>query len=173
MEQTNGNQTTSRRTKIQMLELLREYDGHPGITVKDFCSLHQISEGSFYSARKRHRSADTIKNYDTIQVVGKIMDLSPGYCGIICAGGCIKVKLKQKLANYLYDEVYIVTASLGSSAKIGKNVNVVATLLRSSDNECYYKNVSCRIDSKGIPFYKLSETETRKSKVKLCITRGF
>jgi hypothetical protein len=31
------------------------------MTVKDFCSLHQISEGSFYSARKRHRSAGTLK----------------------------------------------------------------------------------------------------------------
>lgn len=61
MEQTNGNQLISRRTKIQMLELLSQYDGNPGMTVKDFCRLHQISEGSFYSARKRHRCADTSK----------------------------------------------------------------------------------------------------------------
>ena len=61
MEQTNGNQPISRRNKIQMLELLSQYDGNPGMTVKDFCSLHQISKGSFYSARKRHRSAGTLK----------------------------------------------------------------------------------------------------------------
>jgi hypothetical protein len=61
MEQTNGNQSTSRRTKIQMLELLSDYDENPGMTVKDFCRLHQITEGSFYSARKRHRCAGISK----------------------------------------------------------------------------------------------------------------
>lgn len=61
MEQTNGNRPISRRNKIQMLELLSQYDGNPGMTIKDFCSLHQISEGSFYSARKRHRSVGTLK----------------------------------------------------------------------------------------------------------------
>ena len=61
MEQINGNQPISRRNKIQMLELLSQYDENPGMTVKEFCSLHQISEGSFYSARKRHRSAGTSK----------------------------------------------------------------------------------------------------------------
>lgn len=29
------------------------------MTVKAFCKLHQISEGSFYSARKRYRSSVT------------------------------------------------------------------------------------------------------------------
>jgi hypothetical protein len=61
MEQINSNQPISRRNKIQMLELLNEYDRNPGMTVKAFCSLHQISEGSFYSARKRHRSSATSK----------------------------------------------------------------------------------------------------------------
>lgn len=55
MEQTNGNHPASRRSKAQILELLWEFDKSPGISVKDFCRLHKISEGSFYTARKRHR----------------------------------------------------------------------------------------------------------------------
>ena len=54
MEQTNGKQIIFRRNKSQMLELLSEYDKKPGMTVKAFCKIHQINEGSFYSARKRH-----------------------------------------------------------------------------------------------------------------------
>lgn len=55
MEQTNGRQVITRRTKAQILDLLGEYDKNHGMTVRDFCKLHQISEASFYSARKRHR----------------------------------------------------------------------------------------------------------------------
>jgi len=57
MEQTNGKQVVSRRGKTQMLELLSLYDKDHGMTVKAFCKLHQISEASFYTARKRNRSA--------------------------------------------------------------------------------------------------------------------
>ena len=61
MEQTTGNQSTSRRSKEQILELLNEYDKDHGTTVKAFCKLHQISEGSFYSARSRYRPAGISK----------------------------------------------------------------------------------------------------------------
>ena len=54
---TNGQAITSRRSKEQILELLNEYDKDHGTTVKAFCKLHQISEGSFYSARNRYRAA--------------------------------------------------------------------------------------------------------------------
>jgi hypothetical protein len=57
MEQTTSNLSSSRRTKAQMLKLLSEYDKNHGLTVKAFCELHQISEGSFYYTRNRHRSA--------------------------------------------------------------------------------------------------------------------
>ena len=56
MEQTNGNQPLSRPDKAKVLDLLKEYDKSRGITIKAFCKLHQISEGSFYSARSRHRA---------------------------------------------------------------------------------------------------------------------
>lgn len=45
-----------RRSKRQILNLLREFDNSQGITAKDFCKQHQISEGTFYSARKRNNS---------------------------------------------------------------------------------------------------------------------
>jgi len=58
MEQPNGRQPISRRSKAQILELLSEYGKSQGMTVRAFCELHQISEGSFYSARSRYRSGD-------------------------------------------------------------------------------------------------------------------
>jgi hypothetical protein len=61
MKQTSGRKLNSRRSKIQVLDLLREYERSPGMAVKAFCKLHQISEGSFYAMRKRHRSAITLK----------------------------------------------------------------------------------------------------------------
>ena len=57
MEQTNKKQTKSRRSREQTLELINKFDKTQGITVNAFRKLHQISEGSFYSARSRYRSA--------------------------------------------------------------------------------------------------------------------
>ena len=57
MDQSNLNHNP-RRTKAQMLELLAEYDKTTGMTVKDFCQLHKVTEGSFYTARKRHLAAE-------------------------------------------------------------------------------------------------------------------
>ena len=39
-----------------MLDLLAEYERAEGMTIKDFCQLHKVTEGSFYTARKRHRA---------------------------------------------------------------------------------------------------------------------
>ena len=61
MDQLNDKKITSRHSKSQMLEMLDEYDKTKGITIKEFCKLHQISEGSFYSARKRHRARSSKK----------------------------------------------------------------------------------------------------------------
>jgi len=55
MEQTEVKPVKIRRTRQQITQLLRAYDKSEGITVKDFCRKHDISEGAFYSARKRHR----------------------------------------------------------------------------------------------------------------------
>jgi hypothetical protein len=56
MEQTESKPIKVRRTKKQITQLLKEYDKSDGITAKEFCRKHHISEGAFYSARKRHRS---------------------------------------------------------------------------------------------------------------------
>jgi hypothetical protein len=56
MEQTEPKSIKSKRTRQEMAQLLREYDKGQGISAKDFCQKHQISEGAFYSARKRQRS---------------------------------------------------------------------------------------------------------------------
>ena len=56
MEQTEPKSIKSKRTRQEMAQLLREYDKSQGISAKDFCRKHQISEGAFYSARKRQRS---------------------------------------------------------------------------------------------------------------------
>lgn len=61
MDQLNDKQITSRQSKIQLLEMLDEYDKTKGMTIKDFCKLHQIKEGTFYSARKRHRAPGNAK----------------------------------------------------------------------------------------------------------------
>jgi hypothetical protein len=48
---------TPRRNKQQLLELIEQFDKTPGITIKDFCKLNKVTQGSFYTARKRHRAA--------------------------------------------------------------------------------------------------------------------
>lgn len=62
MDQPNVKQTVSRRSNKQFLELLAEYDKNQHMTVKAFCRLHNVTEGSFYSARKRYRSATLSKS---------------------------------------------------------------------------------------------------------------
>jgi hypothetical protein len=61
MDQPKGGQTVSRRSKEELLELLSEYNKSQPMTVKAFCRLHQISEASFYTARKRYKPAKISK----------------------------------------------------------------------------------------------------------------
>jgi hypothetical protein len=61
MDQLNDKKITSRHNKTQMLEMLDEYDKTKGMTIKEFCKLRQISEGSFYTARKRYRARGRAK----------------------------------------------------------------------------------------------------------------
>jgi hypothetical protein len=56
MDQTEPKPVKIKRTRQEVAQLLREFDKSQGITAKDFCQKHQISEGAFYSARKRQRS---------------------------------------------------------------------------------------------------------------------
>jgi hypothetical protein len=61
MEQANTIDMICRRNKAQIWELLQEFDKDHGLSVKDFCRLHKISEGAFYAARKRYRSKSKSK----------------------------------------------------------------------------------------------------------------
>ena len=61
MDQLNDKKIISRPSKAQMLEMLDEYDKTKGMTIKEFCKVRQINEGSFYTARKRHRARGSAK----------------------------------------------------------------------------------------------------------------
>ena len=54
MEQTEKNPGSGKRTREQILQIVAEYEKSNGLTVKEFCREHGISEGSFYSFRNRY-----------------------------------------------------------------------------------------------------------------------
>lgn len=56
MEQTEKKPLAGKRNKEQILHLLAEYEKSHGLTIKQFCQQHGLSEGVFYSYRSRHRS---------------------------------------------------------------------------------------------------------------------
>ena len=99
---------------------------------------------------------------DTIHIEGIIMDITLGYCGVYCIGGTISVKPEKQIEGYSASFVYLVTACMKPSVKIGTKINTLATKLTREDKECYYKSVLNSINSGGVPFYKLSEKETNK-----------
>ena len=50
----NGTPPVSQRPRNQQIsELVKKFDKAQGMTVKAFCKLHQISEGSFFYYRGR------------------------------------------------------------------------------------------------------------------------
>ncbi len=56
----NGAPPVSKRPKNQQIpDLVKKFDKTQGMTVKAFCKIHQITEGSFfyYRGRQRDRSA--------------------------------------------------------------------------------------------------------------------
>lgn len=56
MEQTAKKPILVRHSQEQIEAILALYDKKHGLTVKEFCRLHRISENTFYSTRSRHRS---------------------------------------------------------------------------------------------------------------------
>ncbi len=97
-----------------------------------------------------------------VQVRGEITKMTPGVCGYFCQGGTLEIQLRNPMANYPAKQVYLVTACLPAGIKCGQQVSLEATSLTGQENECYYQNILGGIDSKGIPFYKVSEVETAK-----------
>lgn len=62
MEQTEKKAGSGKRTREQILQIVAQYEKSHGLTVKEFCRLHGISEGSFYSFRSRYGFKHQSKN---------------------------------------------------------------------------------------------------------------
>jgi Transposase len=45
-----------RRTRKQIVKLLKEYESTEGMTIVDFCKLHTINKSNFYNWQKRYGS---------------------------------------------------------------------------------------------------------------------
>lgn len=99
---------------------------------------------------------------DTIHITGTVVEIARGYCGVICIGGELKVRLDQPVAGYSDTCVYLVTACLPYGVNPGVKIDATVTAYYGNETECYYHSVVKGINSNGIPFYKLSEAETRK-----------
>jgi hypothetical protein len=65
MDHAHINNRSTWRSKQQLLNLLAQYDKTKGVTIKDFCKQHNVTEGSFYTARKRHRAVGVTKKRST------------------------------------------------------------------------------------------------------------
>lgn len=55
MEQTSIRSPRIRRSNQQILDLLCDYE-KGGVSVKEFCSIHNISTGTFYKWQSRYKS---------------------------------------------------------------------------------------------------------------------
>ena len=102
---------------------------------------------------------------DTIIVSGYIAIHKKGICGDICAGGTIKLELSEKIEGYPYSYMYIVTGcTTGETNK--EIISVSATKYTGEERECYYRDVVEVINSKDIPYYKISLLDTKKTIIK-------
>lgn len=108
-----------------------------------------------------HGPASTLP--DTIAITGKIVAVSFGYCGYICLGGTVRIRLTQPIPGYKFPYAFVVTACL-SEPDTSRIVSMKASKLRQQEKECYYRNITNSINSQAVPFYKLSEQETHKLK---------
>lgn len=100
-----------------------------------------------------------VASSDTIYVKGEIINYARAYCGILCIGGMIQVRLDS--SYYEKDSsntVFVLTGCKDNENKKGTRVNVIATRLLSTDTACYYKSFS-KVDTFSHSYYKLSEEE--------------
>lgn len=56
MKQTQSTPSVLRHSQEQIQQIVALYDKRHGLTVKEFCKRHGISEPSFYSTRRRNHS---------------------------------------------------------------------------------------------------------------------
>lgn len=107
--------------------------------------------------------ADTSSLPDTLYFKGKIVEFHRGICGDLCTGGTVKIKLTdpKPVEGYPYKYVYLVTSCTVGKA-VGDEIVLKASKYTGKEKECYFDNVVDIVNSEGRPFYKLSETETKK-----------
>ena len=101
MEQTEKKPYSSRRTREQILQILSEYDKKHGLTVKEFCKLHGITEGAFYSFRSRYRSSKSATKNKQVGFIA-IADPPPQESGGTLFAEVKGIKIYQAVpASYL------------------------------------------------------------------------
>lgn len=52
----SGKKPLVRRGKKQIIQLLKDYQSREGLTIVEFCKLHNINKSNFYNWRKRYGS---------------------------------------------------------------------------------------------------------------------
>lgn len=113
------------------------------------------------SKHKLIAHSDSLNLPDSIQISGFIAQHKKGICGDVCAGGTIKFELEKKIEGYPYSYIYLITScSTGTTSQ--ENISLFATKYLGNEEECYYKDVVEVLDSKGIPYYKISKEDTQK-----------
>lgn len=98
---------------------------------------------------------------DSLTVKGKIIEHYKGICGDLCAGGTIKIELDKKVEGYPHWYVYAITACYNGDV-IKENITINLSKYTGLEEDCFYKYAVDIIDSRGIPYYKLSEKESEK-----------
>ena len=102
---------------------------------------------------------------DTITVHGYIVNHKKGICGDICAGGTIQLELSEKAEGYPHSYMYIVTGCTTGETN-PEIISLLVTKFTGAEKKCFYKDVVEVIDSKTIPYYKTSLSETEKTIMK-------
>jgi hypothetical protein len=64
MEESNQKVRKSpvRRTRKQIVKLLKDFESKEGMTIVDFCKLHEVNKSNFYNWQKRYGSVQSGTN---------------------------------------------------------------------------------------------------------------
>ncbi len=104
---------------------------------------------------------DTLNHFpDSLAIEGEIVDYVTGVsCGVFCGCGTIKIKLIRQYPHYPYEFLFVAVPCFNKfpdgfkTRKIWKVIEIPL-----NDHSCYWTEVPVNIfDSKGIPFYTLTE----------------
>ena len=107
-----------------------------------------------------HVTRDTFNKFpDTLSIEGDVV--VPGgrtYCGVVCIGSWMLIKLKGSHPSYPYDLLYLAYGCDGDAIykQLRSNVKLKVAKIGIKDNSCFW-NFPVSYDSKGLPFYKFDE----------------